>query len=80
MGEGMQVKVTKKLRVPWSVIKSHEAQAQKNHSQSLTRLNERGGLSVCEAVAILEDRRWREMNEQDALFRLVELIQSGGNE
>jgi hypothetical protein len=38
----------------------NEEQAQANHWQSLTRLRERGGLSLCEAAAIAERRRWRE--------------------
>jgi hypothetical protein len=41
--------------IPWPVIAGHEAQAQKNHYQSLTRLAERGGLSVVEAVVVLLD-------------------------
>ena len=42
--------------IPWLMIASHEAQAMKNHGQSLVRLNERGGLSVHEAIAVLQDR------------------------
>lgn len=42
--------------IPWLVIASHEAQAQKNHYQSLKRLAERGGLSVVEAVVVLLDK------------------------
>ena len=47
-----------KVQLPWAVIAPHAEQALKNHSQSLERLAERGGLSCCEAAAILEDRRW----------------------
>jgi len=39
----------------------NEEWAQKNHGQSLRRLNERGGLSASEAAAIIERRRWRQM-------------------
>ncbi|WP_248313168.1 hypothetical protein [Bosea sp. F3-2] len=39
--------------VPWSLIAPYEAQAQKNHYQSLKRLAERGGLSICEAMAVM---------------------------
>ncbi len=42
--------------VPWSFVADHEAQAQHNHSQSLTRLAERGGLSLCELLAVRTDR------------------------
>lgn len=42
--------------IPWDLIEPHERQAQANHSQTLTRLAERGGLSPDEALAVLEDR------------------------
>lgn len=48
--------------IPWSVIAPHEAQAQKNHYQSLRRLNERGGLSWSEMIAVLEDRKWHALD------------------
>lgn len=44
--------------VPWAAIQPHEAQAQRNHSQSLERLAERGGLDVAEAVLIMRDQSW----------------------
>lgn len=47
--------------IPWEILQPHEEQAYKNHSQSLKRLAERGGLSFSEAVAIIEDRPWRRM-------------------
>lgn len=46
------------FRLPWTLIAPHEAQAKANHYQSLGRLAERGGLSFCEAAAIMEDRKW----------------------
>lgn len=52
--------------IPWSIMAPHERQAQANHDQSLERLAERGGLSPCEAVAILEDRPWRQMKDEGA--------------
>lgn len=60
--------------IPWVVIAPHERQAQANHSQTLQRLAERGGLAPCEAVAVLEDRPWREMKQQDARYRLGRII------
>lgn len=45
-------------RVPWSFVESHEAQAWKNHGQTLTRLNERGGLSVVELWHVVNDKDW----------------------
>lgn len=44
--------------IPWDVLAPHEAQAQKNHGQTLRRLAERGGLSPAEAVAVLDGRDW----------------------
>jgi hypothetical protein len=42
--------------VPWSIVSPHEAQALRNHGQSLDRLNERGGVSIRELWAILNGR------------------------
>lgn len=46
------------VQVPWEMILPHEKQALRNHSQTIQRLAERGGLSACEAVAVLEDREY----------------------
>ena len=48
--------------VPWEMIAPHEAQALRNHDQTLARLHQRGGLAPCEALAVLEDRAWHPMN------------------
>ena len=47
---------------------SCEARAQKNHCQSLERLNERGGLSPCEIIALMRDQEWRELS----VFEIVD--------
>lgn len=60
--------------IPLAMIAPHEAQAQRNHYQSLRRLAERGGLAPCEAVAVLEDREWHRMDEAAALARLAVLV------
>lgn len=44
--------------IPWDMIAPHDAQARSNHGQSLERLAQRGGLSACEALDIIEGRRW----------------------
>lgn len=44
--------------IPFGVLAPHEGRAQSNHGQSLERLAQRGGLAACEAVDILEGRRW----------------------
>lgn len=42
--------------LPWEILQPHEAQAMRNHGgQNLEKLASRGGLSACEAVAILKD-------------------------
>jgi hypothetical protein len=48
----------RKAYIPRAMIAPHEEWAQRNHSQSLQRLAERGGLGWCEALAVLENRRW----------------------
>jgi len=63
--------------VPWGLVAPHEAQAQKNHSQSLERLNQRGGLDPIELVAVLEGRGldWVvEAQMEDAVGRLKQLV------
>jgi hypothetical protein len=42
--------------VPWDFIAPHEAQALRNHSQTLKRLAERGGLNAAEALDVVEGR------------------------
>lgn len=57
-------------RIPLPIIATHERQAMINHNQTLRRLAERGGLSACEAVCVLEDRRWAKMADEEAVSRL----------
>jgi hypothetical protein len=47
--------------IPWDVIAPHGRQAYDNHEQTLEELARRGGLDPSEAVAVLTDRRWREL-------------------
>lgn len=42
--------------VPWDMVAPHEAQALRNHGQTLERLAERGGLDWSELLRVLEDR------------------------
>ena len=48
--------------IPWRLLESDacEAQAQDNHSQTLERLAERGGLGPCELLAVLLCVRYRD--------------------
>lgn len=59
--------------IPWSVLEPREDWAQRNHSQSLFTLAQRGGLSPSEAVAVIEGRRWHRMDKAEAEKRLAEL-------
>ena len=60
--------------IPWDIIAGHEEQAYHNHGQSLELLASRGGLSPCEAVAILEDRGWvKERDREVVCKRLLDL-------
>jgi hypothetical protein len=60
--------------IPWSVIAPHERQAHYNHSQTLTRLAERGGLDASEAVAVLESRPWTHMTPAEARTTLLRIV------
>lgn len=46
--------------VPWDFLRPHEQQALDNHSQSLHKLAERGGLGPAEMLAIVEGKSARE--------------------
>lgn len=63
------------IALPWPMLAPHEQQAQRNHSQSLERLAQRGGLACCEAVAVLEDRPHRSMRAPAAHARLKQLFE-----
>lgn len=62
--------------IPWAVIAPHERQADRNHGQTLKQLASRGGLSACEAVAVLEDRDWTRMTDEAAVARLLEFVRT----
>lgn len=77
MGEPTVMPITGSIlmgEVPFAMLVPHEAQARANHGQSLGQLAERGGLSCCEALAILEDRRWSWMGETDAARDLINKV------
>lgn len=62
--------------VPWAFLAPHEAQAQRNHSQSLKRLAERGGLAACEAIDIVKGLRWNttKFNAEDNARELINMV------
>ncbi len=47
--------------VPWSIVEPHRRQAERNHSQTLERLAERGGLSWAELIAVITDNEYRHL-------------------
>jgi hypothetical protein len=61
--------------VPWSLVAPHAAQAERNHSQTLTRLAERGGLGTQELVAVLRDVFWRETVTMSAEAAMAEVLE-----
>jgi len=60
--------------IPLAMIEPREDRAKRNYSQTLAQLAKRGGLTACEAVAVLEDREYRTMTLQAACTRLAELV------
>lgn len=63
--------------IPWGLIAPHEQRAIENHAgQNLRKLASRGGLTPCEALAVLEDRPWRIMDACEATKRLSERVQN----
>lgn len=63
--------------IPWDMIAPHEAQAIANHSgQSLERLAQRGGLGLDEAIAVLEDRKWHRIEDDEAYHVLFAMVRA----
>lgn len=65
--------------VPWDFISDCEPMAQRNHSQSLERLNERGGLSPLEIFAVKMELCWTSkimqgMSEDTAVDWLIKAL------
>lgn len=69
--------------IPLDIIKPHENQAILNHSQTLERLAERGGLGWIEALCVLEDREYdfhTKLTEMSARIKVLELIDLSNSE
>lgn len=66
--------------IPWEVIAPHEKQAQINHYQTLTRIAERGGLSWSEALAVLEDRQFEQIDEIVAKDMVIKIVSKFNNQ
>lgn len=54
-----------KQYIPYGLLLQHENQAWENHGQSLRQLEQRGGLSWAESLAIIEGKKWRESIQND---------------
>jgi hypothetical protein len=61
--------------VPWGFVAPHEAQARRNHDQTLQRLAERGGLSAKEMLAVVSGKHWYGVLEMDRKQANDELLQ-----
>ena len=67
--------------LPWDMLSMHEAQAERNHGQTLQRLAERGGLSPQEALAVMLDSGWSAVRHmkvaeaEDWLLQMVEVFE-----
>ncbi|WP_062390790.1 hypothetical protein [Pseudomonas abietaniphila] len=48
-------------QVPMQLLRPYEEQALRNHSQSLQRLAERGGMNACEILGIIRGLRWSQL-------------------
>lgn len=59
----------------WEIIAPHQKQAKANHSQTLERLAERGGLAPCEILAVLQDRPWLKMDHEQAINELADILE-----
>ena len=55
-------------KIDWQLVADHGKQANKNHYQTVQRLADRGGLSWCELHAVLHNREWRKMDENQAIL------------
>lgn len=62
-------------QVPYDLVDQHAEQCQRNHYQTPKRLLERGGLDITELAAVLMNRPWKMMTEQEALVEVNRCIE-----
>ena len=55
-------------KIDWQLVAGHGAQARLNHSQTVERLAELGGLSWSELHAVLHNREWQKIDTNDAMI------------
>lgn len=68
--------------IPWSAIAPCEAQAERNHSQTLERLAQRGGLDPTEAIDVLLSQPYSTthrsgISNADAITKLLTIVAEG---
>ncbi len=68
-----------KFTIPWASIAPHEQQAISNHGQTIKRLAERGGLDWVEALAVIEDRKWVELDSEIARKKVLSIVSNHYN-
>lgn len=78
--EGFPVLGSKTIKsIPWAMIAPHDERAQRSHKLSLYRLAQRGGLSVGDAVDVLDERPWSlvpRYSYADYHTRLADLVEA----
>lgn len=60
--------------IPWDILDACTVRLRTNHGQSIEQLAQRGGLDATEAIAVLEDRPWTNMEWKEANKRLAARI------
>ena len=61
--------------VPWEFMAPHEAQARKNHGQTLEGLASRGGLGCAEAWVIVHGLKHRDILHEKHKLKWIELAE-----
>ncbi|MNF80825.1 hypothetical protein D3C84_630780 [compost metagenome] len=71
------MKCTNFKSIPMRLLMPYEEQALRNHSQSLQRLAERGGMAACEILGIIRGSRWSQLKvTPDDEAELIEWVAS----
>jgi hypothetical protein len=66
------------ISVPLRLLAPHEAQAARNHSQTLRRLAQRGGLHPVEILAVISDKDYRHFEHMTTAAAIQEIMRRGG--
>jgi hypothetical protein len=62
-------------QISMKLLQPYEEQALRNHSQSLQRLAERGGMNACEILGIIRGLRWSQLkNHPDDEANLIKWV------